>query len=75
MGIVNSNRRPSTRPGLRNSLVGVVAPFDSSTFDPAEHNVADVLAFVAQYEDETERVLAAERAGKNRVTIIDALGG
>lgn len=40
-------------------------------FDPSEHNGDVVLDYLANADDdERERVLAAERAGKNRKTIV-----
>ncbi|MFJ1865541.1 hypothetical protein ACIOD1_13000 [Streptomyces sp. NPDC088097] len=45
------------------------APAD--VFDPADHNVVDVLAYLADAdEDERARVLAAEEAGQARATIL-----
>ncbi|MEW1638648.1 hypothetical protein AB0469_31890 [Streptomyces sp. NPDC093801] len=43
----------------------------AADFDPSEHNVADVLAYLADAdEDERARVLAAEEAGDARATIL-----
>lgn len=40
-------------------------------FDPGEHSVDDVLAYLESVDEaETERVLAAEQAGKARKTIL-----
>lgn len=39
-------------------------------FDPSEHTVADVLAYLAAHEDDAERVLDVERAGKARKGIL-----
>ncbi|MEV7959307.1 hypothetical protein ACIO6T_41385 [Streptomyces sp. NPDC087532] len=45
----------------------------AEVFDPSEHDVPAVLAYLAEAdEDETARVLAAEAAGKNRKTILEA---
>jgi hypothetical protein len=38
-------------------------------FDPSEHTVAEVEDHMAENPDDAERVLDAERAGKNRVSI------
>jgi hypothetical protein len=38
-------------------------------FDPSEHTVAEVEDYLAENPDDAERVLDAERAGKNRVTL------
>ncbi|WKD36508.1 hypothetical protein [Streptomyces xanthophaeus] len=48
------------------------APAEAAeAFDPADHNVVDVLAYLADAdEDERARVLAAEEAGEARATIL-----
>ncbi|HET6353390.1 hypothetical protein [Streptomyces sp.] len=47
-------------------------PDDDEPFDPSEHDVPDVLAHLADAdEDEQARVIAAERDGKNRKTITE----
>jgi hypothetical protein len=38
-------------------------------FDPDEHTVAEVEDYMAEHPDDADRVLDAERAGKNRVTL------
>lgn len=56
------------------ALLGVVAPAEpDDEFDPAEHNIKIVLAYVEANPDDADRVLAAEMDGKGRRTIIDAL--
>lgn len=46
-------------------------PGAAAPFDPAGHNVVDVLAYLADAdEDERARVLAAEAAGEARATIL-----
>lgn len=40
-------------------------------FDPAAHTVSQVLAYILQNPDDRKRVLAAERKGKNRKTIVN----
>lgn len=49
-----------------------VAPTEPpEVFDPAAHNVGDVLAYLTDAdEDERARVLAAEAAGEARATIL-----
>jgi len=42
-------------------------------FDPGDHTVAEVEDYVAAHPDEAQRVLDAELAGKNRVTLVEAL--
>lgn len=49
-------------------------PEAEGEFDPGEHTVAEVQEYIAAHPDDTERVLASERAGKNRTTLIAALG-
>lgn len=45
---------------------------DDEPFDPSEHDVPEVLAHLAEAdEDEQARVIAAERDGKNRKTITE----
>ncbi|MFF4369634.1 hypothetical protein [Streptomyces sp. NPDC001594] len=47
------------------------APEPAADFDPSGHNVADVLAYLADAgEAERARVLAAEEAGQARATIL-----
>lgn len=54
---------------------GKARPVAPAAFDPAEHNVDDVLAHLATVDDaERERVLAAEQAGKARTTITNSEG-
>jgi len=43
---------------------------DADAFDPGEHTVADVEAYLAEHPDERDAVLAAERDGKNRVSLV-----
>lgn len=48
----------------------------TTAFDPGEHGVPEVLAYLADADEtERERVLAAEAAGKNRATIAKAAQG
>lgn len=46
----------------------------ATSFDPAEHKAEEVVEYVAAAEDpaERERVLAAEKTGKARKTVLDA---
>ncbi len=44
---------------------------DADLFDPSEHTVEDVQAHLADADEaETERVLDAERNGKNRSSLV-----
>ena len=71
MGVVNGNR------GERRSVTGVAPPSPPvavvDEFDPLTSSVMSALAFVREHPEERDRVLAAERAGKNRVTLLHAL--
>lgn len=57
--------------GAVESLVGS----GTSDFDPADHNVDDVLQHVQDNPDAVSAVVAAEKAGKARKGILGALGG
>lgn len=46
---------------------------DTASFDPSAHSVAEVIAYADEHPDETDAILAAERDGKNRSTILNAL--
>jgi hypothetical protein len=39
-------------------------------FDPGEHTVAEVHDYLAAHPGDADQVLAAEAAGKNRVTLV-----
>lgn len=41
-------------------------------FDPSTHTVVEVQAYLSEHPDETDTVLAAEAAGKNRTTLMEA---
>jgi hypothetical protein len=41
-------------------------------FDPSDHTVAEVQAYLDEHPDETDAVLDRERAGKARTTLIGA---
>lgn len=43
------------------------------SYDPADYSVEDVKAFVEANPDQKEAVLASEKAGKNRSTLVAAL--
>jgi hypothetical protein len=42
-------------------------------FDPADHTIDEVKAFVTDWPDSRDDVLEAEEGGKNRVTLVDWL--
>lgn len=41
-----------------------------TTFDPSDHNVEDVLAYIEQYPEQRDAILTAERAGRARKGIV-----
>lgn len=41
-------------------------------FNPSDHTVAEVLAYIAENPDQKDAVIAAEKAGKNRTTVVSA---
>lgn len=43
-----------------------------TSFDPGEHNVEEVEAFLVEHPDDAQAVLDAERAGKDRKGVIEA---
>ena len=45
-------------------------PPAADVFDPSGHTVDEVLAYLDEHNDETERVLERERAGKNRASLV-----
>ncbi len=44
-------------------------------FDPGEHTVREVIVFLDAYPAQTERVRAAEEAGRRRTTLLEVLDG
>jgi hypothetical protein len=42
----------------------------SASFDPGEHTVADVEAYIAKHPDQRDAVLEAEKSGKARATLV-----
>lgn len=48
---------------------------DPGGYDPGDDTVADVQAYVEANPDQRSTVLAAEKAGKNRSTLVDWLSG
>jgi len=44
-------------------------------YDPADHTVEEVLAYVGQNPNSKQAVLKAEKAGQNRVTLVEQLEG
>lgn len=46
-----------------------------TSFDPADHTSAEVQAYVEAWPEDRDAVLSAERAGKNRSTLVKHLEG
>jgi ABC-type nitrate/sulfonate/bicarbonate transport system substrate-binding protein len=57
------------------AVAGIQAgqPATVAAFDPAEHTVADVLAYLDANPDQAERVMEQEQDGKARKTLLDAI--
>jgi hypothetical protein len=53
--------------------ITVVEDDAAEAFDPGDHSIADVKAYIEANPDELDDVLAAEEAGKGRVTLIEWL--
>ena len=64
----SSKARPPPAPQRRPQPKATTAGYD-----PAAHTVDEVQAYVAAHPDEAAAVLAAEQAGKDRVTLTAAL--
>ena len=41
-----------------------------TTFDPAEHTIPEVLAYIEAYPEQADAVVAAERGGQHRKGIV-----
>lgn len=54
---------------------GSSATAPAEAYDPGAHTVAEVTDYAAAHPDEVPAILAAEQAGKNRTTLVAALGG
>ncbi len=70
------NGRASVAPlaGLTDRSVEPDPPTsEPAEFDPSDHNIDDVESYVEANPDELDAVLAAERAGKDRSTLIEWL--
>jgi hypothetical protein len=46
------------------------APAPKQAYDPGDHTVAEVLAYLEAHPDQAEAVLEAEAAGKARTTLL-----
>ena len=70
------SRRARHRSGpvpTRNPAAAAPQPQDG--FDPADHTVAEVEEYVDANPDQQAAVLDAEKAGKNRTTLVEPLEG
>jgi hypothetical protein len=47
---------------------------ETTAYDPGAHTVARVLEYAAAHPDERNQIVAAEKAGKNRTTLLNQLG-
>lgn len=45
----------------------------ADVFDPNDHKVDEVKAYVNEHPDDAARVLEAEKAGQNRTTLVSSL--
>ena len=50
-----------------------VATEQAAAYDPGEHTIAQVQAYVTDHPDQADAILAAEMDGKDRVTLVDWL--
>jgi len=64
--------RDKRESGQVRASVPASAPVEES-YDPAEHTVSDVEAYVAEDPSRRDDVLALERAGRGRSTLIEFL--
>jgi len=61
--------------GAVDTGVGEDEPPEESTedlYDPADHTVIEVLAYLAEHPEDRDRVLASEEAGRGRKGILEA---
>lgn len=71
MGIPNGSRGTGVRVSASRSAAAARrgTPTDAG-FDPGHATVAEVIEYLAGHEDDTERVVALERDGKARSTLL-----
>lgn len=55
---------------MRRLINGFGYSIKGEAFDPSEHDVKAVLKYIDENPGDAERVLAAEREGQGRVTIL-----
>jgi hypothetical protein len=63
------NRQAVGQPPIWTGAGEEPPPPEGRTFDPGEHTVADVEAYIAKHPDQADAVLKAEAKGKNRTTL------
>jgi hypothetical protein len=61
--------------GLEPIWTGADAEVEPTGYDPGDDTVDDVKAYVDANPDQRAAVLKAEKAGKNRTTLVDWLQG
>lgn len=59
----------STNPPAQLVVPGEADPALAAVFDPAEHTVDEVNAFLREHPELADAIVAAERQGKNRSSI------
>lgn len=62
-----SRKAPDSAPDAETAAE---APVEADRFDPAEHTVAEVVAYLGEHPDASRSILAAERRGKARKGIL-----
>lgn len=53
---------------------GPVAPDGPGSYDPGDHTVTEVQAYVTEHPDERGAITQQEQAGKTRASLLDWLG-
>lgn len=71
--MTNRGPRSLTHPHVTNSGWNARALPPPEEYDPGQHTVADVLAYLEEHPDQRQAVLDAEEAGKARTTLLSAL--
>lgn len=71
MGVITSNQNINSRGNRAPRGVGAVE--GAEAFDPGSATVAQVIAYVAEFPGERDRVMGAEAAGRARKSLLEAL--
>jgi hypothetical protein len=61
--------------GAGEGVTPVSQQASAAGYDPSKYTVEQVIAYADAHPDEADDILAAEQAGKNRTTLVEALGG